>query len=271
MIRSVFRMDETNVGDWYCPPFRYFDFGSEDTSDVYEPPIAKGDVLVLGGGGLISTNFAPFMEKLASAHTLTSALVAWGVGENMHSNKAGKTVAPWNDRLPAYLKNFDLVGIRDYGTEYPWVPCASCMLDLFDKSYEVSHPVVVFEHKRTPLPLAGFPRRSNIGTDIAEAIAFLASGEIIITNSYHGAYWATLLGRRVIAMPNVSKMYRMKHPQVICAADQWERYAGFAQSYPNELAECREANVAFFEQVKALLAKRLSIQAKEPCADTPLE
>lgn len=33
-IYNVFRKDETNVGDLYCPPFRYFSFLGDKTIDV---------------------------------------------------------------------------------------------------------------------------------------------------------------------------------------------------------------------------------------------
>ncbi|CAL4869162.1 hypothetical protein MMA231_03453 (plasmid) [Asticcacaulis sp. MM231] len=154
--------------------------------------------------------------------------------------------------MPDYLKAFDLVGVRDFGTEYRWVPCASCMLPQLDKPYVVQHEVVIYEHKRIPIPLNGTPRLSNDGNDIDAVLAFLASGETVITNSYHGAYWATLLGKRVIAIPNMSKMYRFKHFPVVCRADEWKRFSALTRAYPEALAECRAANLAFFEEVKAL-------------------
>jgi len=74
----------------------------------------------------------------------------------------------------------------------------------------------------------------------------------VVTNSYHGAYWATLLGRRVVAIPNMSKMYRFKHAPVIGRAQDWRKLAALAVAYPEALAECRAANLAFFADVAAL-------------------
>ncbi|HEV7689827.1 MAG TPA: polysaccharide pyruvyl transferase family protein [Hyphomonadaceae bacterium] len=255
MLRHVFRRDQTNVGDWYCPPFRYFDLGGEGPYDIHSVPVfEEGDDVILGGGGVIAKSFAPHMEALTAQRPRLRRMIAWGVGESLNVDKSGGLVAPWNGPLPDYLKAFDLVGVRDFGTENAWVPCASCMLGQFDRSYEVSQEIVIYDHKRIPIPIDGFPRRSNDGDDIDATLAFLASAELVITNSYHGAYWATLLGRRVIAIPNMSKIYRMKHAPVICRPDMWRRYADAAVAYPQALAECRKANRDFCGQVKALLA-----------------
>lgn len=254
MLRNIYRMDPTNVGDWYCPPLRYFDLGGLDASDIKSPRMADGDHVVVGGGGLVSANFQPHMERLAARRPRLSALIAWGIGESLINDKKGGLVGPWAGPLPAYLKAFDLVGMRDYGTEYRWVPCASCMLDHFDRDYPVERDFCIYEHKRIPIPIEGVERRTNDGKDIDEAISFLGSARTIITNSYHGAYWATLLGRRVIAIPNLSKMFRFRHPPVLCAPSQWRERASEAIAYPNSLEECRQANREFHRDVMELLA-----------------
>jgi hypothetical protein len=255
-ISHVFRRDETNVGDWYCLPARFFDFGESTTLDILDfKPEALGRHVVVGGGGLLAKTFHEPMRRLADCRPQLRTLVAWGVGESEHVDRQGGFVLPYAGPMPAYLKQFDLVGLRDHGTEYPWAPCASCMLPQFDQVPQPRHEVVVYEHKRIPIPVAPeFPRRTNAGHDIDATLAFLASGRVVITNSYHGAYWATLLGRRVVAIPNMSKMYRFRHAPVVCRAEHWQRGIELTRAYPQALAECRAATLEFHQRVKVLLA-----------------
>lgn len=267
-ITNVFRGDRTNAGDWHSAPFRYFDLGdtwvdilSWHSKEAQAAQPAKPDELrghvVLGGGGLIAKTFHPVMAQLASWRPSLQSLIAWGVGESEHVDRSGGLVLPYAGTLPDYMDSFDLIGVRDFGgapdPRVHWTPCASCMSPLFDRAYPVIREAVVYEHKRIPVPIDGPDRMSNDGGDLDSKVAFLGSAEIVITNSYHGAYWATLLGRRVIAIPNMSKMYRFRHPPVICEASSWQRYAPLAVAYPEALAQCREATRAFHGKVAAVI------------------
>ena len=254
-ICNVFRADVSNVGDWYCAPIRYFPFGDASQTDILtvDPATLNADVVV-GGGGLLAQTFHPYMQRLASHRGGMRSLIAWGIGESENIDRRGGFVLPYAGELPSYLSAFDLVGVRDFGTRFSWVPCASCMLSQFDLNYEIETEICIYEHKRIKIPIEGFPRKSNNGNDIDAALKFLSSSELIITNSYHGAYWATLLGRRVITIPNMSKVYRLKHQPIFCRSDDWRRYAALAPSYPEALAECRAANVAFYDKVVAHLS-----------------
>ena len=266
-VTNVFRADPTNAGDWHCAPFRHFDLGEtfldilawhRKESSERQPPEAVTGHVVLGGGGLISRNFHPTMAQLARRRPALLSLVAWGVGESEYVDRLGGLVPPYAGRLPDYMDAFDLIGVRDFGgtpdRRVHWAPCASCMSSVFDRTYPVTREAVVYEHKRIPVPIEGLDRTSNEGGDLESKVAFLGSAELVITNSYHGAYWATLLGRRVVAIPNMSKMYRFRHPPVICEAASWRRYAPLAVAYPEALAECREATLAFHDKVEAVHA-----------------
>lgn len=253
-ITSIYRTDPTNVGDWYCAPSRYFADLRGPEQDILQPDFGSLDgAVVLGGGGLMARTFAEPMAALAERRPQLRALIAWGVGESLIVDRSGGLVSPYDGPLPDYLGHFDLVGVRDHGTGQRWVPCASCLLPQFDTPTMPRHDIVIYEHKRIPIPIEGFPRRTNDGDDIDEALAFLASGELVITNSYHGAYWATLLGRRVIAIPNMSKMYRFRHAPILCRPENWRRHTSLATAYPEALEECRAANHSFHRDVQALL------------------
>jgi exopolysaccharide biosynthesis predicted pyruvyltransferase EpsI len=87
------------------------------------------------------------------------------------------------------------------------VPCPSCMSDLFDRQYETRHERCWYENVDIlPLPgEPGSPKKSNTCISMEDAISFLASAETVITSSYHGAYWASLLGREVVLVGHRGK------------------------------------------------------------------
>lgn len=250
---TVYRVDETNVGDAFCAPARYFDIDGAAHDIIGLDATTLRGMVVVGGGGLIAQTFAPMMTALAQARPGMAALVGWGIGESLNIDRKGGMVLPFAGELPGYLDAFDLLGVRDYGTRFRWTPCASCLAPEFDQPRPAPvHPVVIYEHKRIPIPIEGPPRLSNTGNDLAAVLDFLASAEVVVTNSYHGAYWATLLGRRVVAVPNMSKIYRFKHAPAIGRAEHWRKLADVAAPYPDALAECRAANAAFFADLVAL-------------------
>lgn len=254
-ITSVFRSDRTNIGDWYCAPDRYFPDLKGARQDILEieSAVLPGGHVILGGGGLIAATFNAAMTTLAAQRPRLSSLVAWGVGESLIVDRKGGFVPPYNGALPTYLEAFDLIGLRDFGTEFRWTPCVSCMLPQFDQPAEPTRDVVLYAHKRIPIPINGHPVMTNAEEDIDSVLSFLASADTVITNSYHGAYWATLLGRRVLAIPNMSKMYRFKHAPVLCEVAEWRRYLSQAVAYPDALAECRQATLEFKTDVDALI------------------
>ncbi|BEU99984.1 hypothetical protein [Novosphingobium olei] len=252
-VTSVYRRDETNVGDAFCAPSRYFDITGPEQDILELDQQGLSGVVIVGGGGLIAQTFAPAMTALAECRPRLDALIGWGMGESLHVDRKGGMVMPFAGALPDYLGAYDLLGVRDFGTPYRWTPCASCMSPEFDRVRDQpTKPFVIYEHKRIPVPIDGQDRLTNDGNDISGVLDFLASGEVVITNSYHGAYWATLLGRRVVAIPNMSKLYRLKHAPAVGRAEHWRQLAEVAVAYPEALAECREANRAFMDDVTAL-------------------
>ena len=182
--------------------------------------------------------------------------VIWGAGHNANYNKKDNIKFAY----PPYLRNFDLVGIRDFGQQYQWVPCASCMHPAFRKKYAIKNDVIWFEHKKQLVKSTDFgsdpiPRFVNSGSNIEQTIEILGSANVIITNSYHGAYWGALLGKKVmIYEPWSSKFNTLKHkPYVLNKGEDWRSVASGLPSYTNALEECVSANQEYWEQVKGYL------------------
>lgn len=230
-----------NIGDLMSGPLDYFETGYEvvkmDVAAFLRKPPGFRPRLVVAGGGAWKRNLAIVGKHPAFAGV---PKVAWGVGvtsrklgpmpRNAHTKRSG----PWT-----------LYGHRDVGLEGRYVPCASCMHPAFDRSYATEHEAVYYGHGALmPLNFArGIgPHMTNLTGSMEEAVAFLGCGEVVVTSSYHGAYWARLLGRHVAMIPRGSKFWHLPP----APAHPWE---------PRPLAEHRRLNRDFFEDVVELLER----------------
>lgn len=247
-IINVSRIDPENIGDMNNAPINYFNFlkNVERICPTHENLADKiNDKIILVVGGMVSCKyFDKAMEIInKSKH---KKLIGWSLGHNLHGGTKIK--------MPEYLQKYDLISVRDYGYKYEWVPCSSCMHSLFDKKYKIKHKIVVYEHHLFgKLPIEGFPKLSNKEKSLKKVIKFLGSGEIVLTSTYHGAYWATLLNKKVIIInPFSSKFYGLKHKHPITDIANWKSKIKDTVNYPNALAECREANLKFAKKVKDL-------------------
>jgi hypothetical protein len=240
-------IDPTNIGDMVCSPVDYFPslarFHQASIRDCRSTAICRGKTVIIGGGGLLGNAwFEPSVRNVIGAAGVR--LVCWGAGLNTYKSD--------HSELPGYLAEFGLVGIRDYGVGYDWVPCASCISPLFDREYEIRHDVVIYDHPKFGKigRVDGVPFLDNHQPDLDTVLRFLGSGRTVVTSSYHGAYWATLLNRRVIvANPFSSKFYYFKHQPPVVAADDWRSALQRCRSYPEALSEAREANRTFHDRV----------------------
>jgi hypothetical protein len=180
----------------------------------------------------------------------TSPKYVWGAGHN----------APSGDAVyPDALAQYQQVGIRDWnsGSPYAWTPCASCMHPAFRKEYKIRHKAIWFEHKKQlikdkafgPAPVTRF---TNSGNDFGFTIETLASAEVILTNSYHGVYWGTLLKRRVILVePWSTKFKYFKHVPLVIGADQdWITMMDQTTVHEHALEECIAATESFWNKIR---------------------
>jgi hypothetical protein len=264
---NIYRSDETNIGDWYSAPNKYFDLGSHDADiwkmkTVYEPPHKN---VIYGGGGLIGqmrplSYMTQILKRQGYSH------YGWGRGDHSYIclNEQLQYIPNTPIQYPACIRDFDLLGIRDDYKELrsvvknvSWVPCASCMHKAFDVQYNIETEVVFFSHSTLPLNIVhgmpqetwNYPHLMNDESDFNKVIRHLASGEVIVTNSYHGAYWGTLLGRKVIAFPWCSKFWGFRHKPVLCKPQEWLQQIKTPTTYPEAKEESREANINFYYKI----------------------
>lgn len=195
------------------------------------------------------TSFRDLIDDVRSRLPTSSApRYIWGAGQN----------SPDKDfQYPESMTRFNRVGIRDYGQGYDWAPCASCMHPALTKKYTVRNPIIWFEHKKQLIKDKVFgsdsiPRFVNSGSNIEQTIELLGSAEVVLTNSYHGAYWATLLGRKVIVVGAWSSKFQyMKHQPAFMQTDQnWRDVVDQAAIYNTALDECRSATENFWGSIQ---------------------
>lgn len=177
----------------------------------------------------------------------------WGAGFNGSPDAEFAKI-----RWPKALSRFSAVGIRDHhpASRFSWVPCASCMHPAFDKKYPIKNEIIWFEHKKQLVKDFGkepIPRYVNTGSNIEHTIELLGSAEVIITNSYHGAYWGTLLGKKVVVAGGVwsGKFRWFKHqPYILDKKEDVFKIIPLIKTYPKALEECRKANLDFWNLIQ---------------------
>lgn len=180
----------------------------------------------------------------------TGPKYVWGAGHN-DSAETEKV------KYSKFLSEYRAVGIRDYqeNSRYDWVPCASCMHPALRGNYTIKNDVIWFEHKKQLIRDFGkdsIPRFVNSGSNIEQTIELLGSANIILTNSYHGAYWGTLLGKRVVVVDSWStKFTMMKHqPAFKNKKITWQEAAEQAKVHTGALDECISATQNFWNRIR---------------------
>ena len=90
---------------------------------------------------------------------------------------------------------------------------------------------------------------------IDEIIRFIAESEIILTSSYHGAYWGFLLNKKVVINGNWStKFDTLKYQPAHLSNDLSSDIEKCVQPSTDYLHECMELNDQFYQTVMQSLA-----------------
>ncbi len=276
MLLNIHRIDN-NVGDIMSSPLKYFKFPQDsktvDIMSINDQQVLEKDIII-GGGGLIAREF--FAEKMSYiAEKRKGKLISWGIGHNSYEDLGNHL------HYPKYMDKFDLHGIRDYSQGFNYIPCVSCMSELFDKKYETKYEFVVYKHANSqwkiPTEISNLPlmvnhkyspkarkksffkkisfwhQQDEFQLEFSKIIKFLGQAETILTNTYHGMYWGILLNKKVLAFPFSTKFYTLKYKVPLCDLNNWQDKLQHIPTYPEALAECRDANKHFYQQVLAML------------------
>jgi len=195
-------------------------------------------------------------ELLAKIRPVTAPRIIWGAGHNSDNGAQEFKEIKW----PKCFAKYNLIGLRDFSihSRFNWTPCASCMHPAFDKTYAVKNDIIWFEHKKQLIKDFGndpIPRFINSGSNLEQTIELLGSANTIITNSYHGAYWGTLLKKKVIIAGGVwsSKFRFFKHqPPIVGKKETWQDHIESTPIFDTALDECRAATKNFWAQIQGI-------------------
>lgn len=232
VISGLHLANSTYLGDVMTNPLRHIaqlNTSAFQSFDIAQSPtftsMSAPDLTIIGGGALLRSN--PEMDKvletiLDDAKRSDAIVVGWSLGFS-------DIFDPWPAEMrpghfyptTPYTHKFRLLSLRDKVPGYTWVPCVSALHDAFDFAYPTQRPVgyykvsalqgsidarlyqVLQSDDDPPLEGVSIPARDTLSirnTDWRKTIEFLGTSETIVTTSYHGAYWAILLGRKVIAL-----------------------------------------------------------------------
>ena len=228
MIFFAHEQNPLNPGDASCSPYAYLDFGSTNSKilsvlDLEKERVSPSDTVILGGGGMLNDMYLPILESLVQKNKKT---IFWGIGTNRHfwpglsQNFLKRSISRYRvllqERLRflvcrsiytqkenSILQKSAKAGMRDFQSSFEILPCSSCLHPIFDE-FPVSKIVDnemtgIFGHSDF-LKIKEFNRSKNfeyIGKDIVSVVRSIASCSSIVTSSYHCAYWAMLLGKKV--------------------------------------------------------------------------
>jgi hypothetical protein len=251
MLTFVHVSHTDNTGDLMSSPRHWFVWPSETRAVDFRTVRGPLPGPVIAGGGALT-----FWILRGGLYDSPGPKIAWGVGTTLHGETEPLPDPPEGEGY------FDLVGVREWSAAREaagrWAPCASCMSALFDDPPAPTRPTVRFLNadpnirRKYPLGFDHLPTMYNT-EPMAEIVAFLASAETVVTDSYHGVYWATLLGRGVVCQPYSSKFHGFRHPPAMIAPGA-EALPRVGINYPHALAECRAATWAFYHRVQDVLA-----------------
>jgi len=266
MYMNIFRADPTNVGDAFCPPFIYFPFQDKKYIDILKIDQAttfkRNQMIIIGGGGL-GTDF--FRNKINILLDLKKKfqlkIIGWGLGYDIKNNKSHELISNTNNIISDIFDGFDFVGTRVYlknitkESNLFYVPCSSCMHDAFftfRKQQKNNKKIGVYSHKRVLLNsfFPDYDHLTNEGMDLLKVLNFISSYEFIVTNSYHGVFWATLLNKKVICAPFKSGLYSFKDkPYYINKYFIDDHILQSTKSFPYALEESRDYNFKFYKYI----------------------
>ncbi len=242
-----------NVGDEFCGPEFYFShFMSDYTQYIHElrevefSSIFRDDIVIIGGGGLLDFDDS-WNEIINRCTERSDHVILWGVGFNAQIGRKEAKIAVDYSKI-------ELIGIRDYQTEYPYLPCASCMIPQLSRTHAIKRRVGVIEHRSFPIDsFPQFEKMRNETEDICSILQFIGSSEIVITNTYHMWYWATLMNKKVILYGKISSKFdHLRYPPTYYSGDL-EADIARCETHPDALEEARRLNRDFAEKVLRLL------------------
>lgn len=251
-----------NAGDFYCNPGLFYDFSQNNKYNLISPIpknklSIKNSIIIFGGGGIYTNSNIEILKKIDKSNIL----INWGSGLNFIDKRKITEYYGHEITKPPFDKIFDLSGFRDFKiipmyksnqlTNYRYLPCVSCKLDGLLKKYKIKRKIGLVEHMwLVPLDEFNYEKINMNLTkySIEEILKFIGESEYIITSSFHGMYWATLMNKKVIIYKCwSSKFYTFKYKPVIYSGNL-KKDLKKCKTYPKSLKECIRLNDCFYKK-----------------------
>jgi len=241
-----------NAGDYWSSPLHYYDFSTIDYEHMHflgfkDNPI-KNRVVVIGGGGLIITK-TNYLNQILESIVENNKVIFWGVGSNT-------SCTPYYEILSH--PNVLLAGVRDIeiGLKHRYLPCVSCKHILFDKERNESGGVGLIEHPEYPINIGELPKINNSNT-IDEILDFIYDKSILISSTFHGAYWSQLMNKKVLHFDEInelnSKFINLKHRIPTCSSKNYKEKIYNLSKVSGLLEESRYLNDCFYKDVLSII------------------
>ncbi|MEM7259593.1 MAG: polysaccharide pyruvyl transferase family protein, partial [Pseudomonadota bacterium] len=213
-----------------------------------DTPDPATKAIIFGGGKILGG-----LYKTGAARSVTNAVrIGWGLSTVQSSALSLKYYR--SRRL------LNLTGTRDWTDKrYEYAPCASCLSPLFDTPANPTHEIVFYCHAgKSPGMSLNIPDnvsvRTNVDGSLNDALRFISSAEVVVSNSYHGVYWSLLMGKKTLCVPFSNKFDGYRLPPAYATPDNWLSKVSQAQAQPEMLEISRQATMSFKAKVDELLA-----------------
>jgi len=264
-----------NTGDWICSPYNYFiDFFSQYTCIVHSiwavlwQEIEENDIVIYGGGGLLD-NSNELNNQFNSILRKCRNVIIWGAGT--HKYREDNIFQIPSADIPIDFDRAAFSGIRDFEHPYnqPFIPCVSCLHPAFDiekSAINIERNIgVIASALENSFIISNAPSTINNALPIGAIVEYILSSNIILTSTYHGAYWSQLLGRKVILPESricVDKYRYFKYKVGLFKDEIFDevKLLNISSGIPeqlNFLNEARALNMEFFIKVRNFIEERI--------------
>ncbi|MEI3347543.1 MAG: hypothetical protein V8R55_03775, partial [Dysosmobacter sp.] len=234
-IHFVRCLDIYNTGDMNCGPELYFEELMKDRiaffhsiKEIDYSLIRENDWVILGGGGMLDCS-PQYQEAIKQLLVCSKRVVSWGLGHNAHHKD---TIYYHGEIEPIDYTQFFSVHNKRL-----WLWNRSCITHDggLSRDYVIKRRIGVLTHHE--IRISEFDFECDNSQPIEKILRFIGESEIIITNTYHGAYWATLMNKKVILYhPFSNRFDYLKYPLVRYSGDL-EADIDRALVYPHALQE----------------------------------
>lgn len=246
-VHFIRNIDWKNTGDTSTDPLIYFKIFAQKNICIYHTMreirwdlIKRDDWIILGGGGILEC-LDEFQEVINKLLSLSAHVISWGCGYNTHYDRMMKVKIDYS--------LFFRCTIRDYAVgKEEYMPDVSCMMDLFDRHYDIKREIGVLEHYEFPIIEFEYEKLTNTYA-VNSIIRFIGESEVVITNTWHGCYWALLMGKKVLVYHPFSNKFENYKYKPTFYSGNLQKDIEQAKSYKNILEECREMNRKFAKEI----------------------